>query len=150
MNKYFTVSVIVAIGLVIAFTVCAPELLATNKILIGFVNEEILNILAVMATVTIASAANIHLAFNRLEERAKKTGVFDKARKEINESALVLVWLFIATVVFLIVKAFSDELRWTSFWNGACMIVLLVNVFVLIDITSAVFRITPYQGPSDE
>lgn len=146
MKRYFVVSIIVAIGLVIAFTVCAPELLAENTFLTIFVSAELLNILAVMATVTIASAANIHLAFNRLEEQSKKPGIFDGARKDVNGSALTLVWLFIATVFILIIKAFDVSLYWVSFWNGACLVILLVNVFVLIDITSSVFKITPYRG----
>lgn len=146
MSKYFTVTLIVTIGVVVAMTVCMPEFLAQNSFLEGFINHEILNILAVMATVTIASAANIHLAFNRLEERANKPGNFKTARKEINHSAMALVWLFIATVIFLVLKAVSMNLYWVSFWNGICLIVLLVNVFVLIDITAAVFEVTPYQG----
>lgn len=148
MTKYFTVSVIVAAGLVIAFTVCMPNFLAANSFLVEFINHEILNILAVIATVTIASAANIHLAFNRIEERAEKIGAFNDARSEVNQSAMILVWLFLATIIILVVKAISDNVFWLSFWNGACLLILLVNVFVLIDITESVFEVTPYHKNS--
>lgn len=143
MTKFFTITIIVSVALVIFLSACAPELLASNTFLVGFVNHELLNILAVIATVTIASAANIHLAFNRLEEKAGKIGAFTSARKEVSGSALILVWLFLAAIFLLVVKSLGESDHWLSFWNGAALVILMVNIFVLIDITTAVFKITP-------
>jgi len=134
----------------LALTICIPEFLATNAFLSDFIGHEVLGILALIATVTIASAANIHLAFNRLEEKADKLGAFASARKEVNDSAIALVYLFLMTVGMLIVRAISEDVYWVSFWNGASLIILLVNMFVLIDLTLAIFELTPFQGGSVE
>jgi hypothetical protein len=136
------VTIIVMTGVVISLSVCAPELLAKNRFLMNFINHELLNTLAVIVTITIASIATIHIWFNELEEKHEKR-VFGGARRDINNSAMWLVGLFAATVLLLIFRAFFTSDMALSLFNGAGLIFLFVTLFVLIDILGVVRALTP-------
>lgn len=150
MQTLFWVIVVVFFGVILSSSMCVPSLLGNNEFLLNFINHEILNILAVIMTVTAASAANIHLAFNRAEEIIKKPNFFEDARKEVNQSVYWLIGLFLVTVLTLIIRSmFIDSLAITSFFNGLCLWFLLINILALIDITATVFAIHPLI-PEDE
>ena len=150
MKAIFWVLVIVSIGVVIVISICKPELLVNNQFLKNFINHELLNILAVIVTVTAASTANIHLAFNRVEEKIKKNDYFKYARQEVNHGAIFLILLFLILVVLLIVRSyFLHNMNVVSFINGISLIILLVNILVLLDVTLTVFAIHPIASDSD-
>ena len=117
MKIIYWVIVIIFFGVVVSIAVCKPELLVENDFLKSFINHEIVNILALIMTVTTASVANIHLAFNRTEEAVQKLDVFIEARKEVNESAFWLIGLFIFSVIVLIIRSyFKDSLGLLAFF----------------------------------
>lgn len=59
--------ILVALAAVLAVAcICQPSLLSENTILNGLMNHEVLALMAVILTVTLASVANIHLAINRI------------------------------------------------------------------------------------
>lgn len=75
--------------------ICRPEFLASNGFLLEFVNHEFINVLAVMVTVSLVSAVQIHLEYTRIERRFRQR-VFSVARSKVNLSAAILVGLMIA------------------------------------------------------
>ena len=145
------VSLFISVGSVAVVSVCYPQFLVENHFLKNFMNHEFLNILAVIMTVTAASTANIHLAFNRAEEKIKKPRYFQQARKEINQGAIVLILLFLLAIAVLIARSYYiHNITIVSLLNGAGLVILLINVLVLVDVTLTVFAIHPLIPNSDE
>lgn len=145
MKIVYLITVIVLSGVTVSLSVCHPAILATNEFLAGFINQEILNIMAVIMTISIASIATIHIWFNELEEKHARK-VFGAARREINQAAFYFIWLFIFQLVLLVVRSLSvfdhsDIAR--SLFNGFSLILLLCSVFTLLDILGVVRALTP-------
>jgi len=145
MKAVYLTCLLVVSGVVIAMSVCAPEILARNKFLDGFINHEILAILAVIMTISITSIATIHIWFNELEEKHQRK-VFGGARREINQAAFYFIGLFLAELGCLICRSFpifEGSLTAQSLFNGAALIILLCSVLTLLDIMGVVKALTP-------
>jgi len=120
-----------------------PHVLANNNFLTGFVNHEILAIMAVIMTISIASIATIHIWFNELEEKHGQR-VFGKARREINHSAFVMIWLFVGQLALLIIRSmFLENVTAISLFNGVSVLLLLASVITLLDVMGTVKSLTP-------
>ena len=66
--------VICAVAVWIILSLAVPWVLAdTNAFLKGFVNPKLLSLLGVIVTITLASAANLHIELNKIEEAAGKS-----------------------------------------------------------------------------
>lgn len=134
----------VAIALLGAAAVCSPEILNNNDFLALFLSHQLLSILAIIVTVTAASSANLHLAFNRAEEVSGKEGLFDDARKEVNRGAVLLLVLFLVALTALLIQSGINGLPiLEASISAALLILLLVNVLVLIDLTLTIFAVHP-------
>jgi hypothetical protein len=76
--------------------VAQPSLLAdSNGFLLNFVNQELLAILGIIMTITLASAASLHLEFNKIEEKYQKVAnnqdaAGRKARSVLSDWALYI------------------------------------------------------------
>ena len=147
----------IAVCVLIAFAVICIVILAVNPYAIGdsndflrdFVNHEFLNILGVVVAITLASAAQLHLALNGIEERHKKKNQFVDTRQGIRTAAFALIWLFGAAVLLVIVKPLLPNAEWISaLMNGMAIFIVLWNVLVLVALTEAVFGI-PSQVDDD-
>ena len=113
-----------------------------NKFLKGFMNHELLAVLGVIVTITLASAANLHLEFNRLEETFGEG--FSEARSATKAYAYLLIILFVTALALVVLKpilASNDHLE--AAFNGAGIVIIAVNILSLMDLTSAVFAIPP-------
>ena len=67
--------VICAVAVWIILSLAVPWVLAdTNPFLKGFVNHKLLSVLGVIVTITFASAANLHIELNKIEEAAGQSG----------------------------------------------------------------------------
>ena len=76
--------VICAVAVWIILSLAVPWVLAdTNAFLKGFVNPKLLSLLGVIVTITLASAANLHIELNKIEEAAGKSA-FVNTRVSIN------------------------------------------------------------------
>jgi hypothetical protein len=145
MKIVYFVFLIVLSGVFVAMSVCEPGILAKNKFLEGFINQEILSIMAVIMTISIASIATIHIWFNELEDKHGKK-VFGSARKEINQAAFYFIGLFLAQLLCLIVRSlpiFDGSTTALSLFNGGSVILLLCSVLTLLDIMGVVRALTP-------
>jgi len=135
---------IVLAGVVVALASSNPSVLSDkNDFLARFVGSDLLNTLGVILAITLASAAQLHLAFNAIEERVDKV-VFRKSRDGIRQASSWLIGLFLASVVLVIVKPLISSKEWAAaLCNGAAIEIVVWNILVLISITHGVFGIKP-------
>ncbi|MFC3785083.1 hypothetical protein GGR90_003574 [Sphingopyxis italica] len=141
--------------LVIALTVVHPHVLAANEFLHAFVSHEMLALLIVILTITLASIGNIHLTLSRIVRRFKSHADGElaaaPARQELDSNAWSLFWAFVACVVVLLIKGgFPTDVYIVSLMNGFALIILAFNMAVLHDIYSTVFDLVRQDSTSDE
>lgn len=121
---------------------CAPFLLSDdgNAFLKGFVNQELLALLGVIVTITLASAGNLHLELNKLQDR---TGLpFTRTRRAIRLSAYSLIFIFTTAGVLVIVKPLvGSDMRATAACNSVAIVLVLFSLFVLTDLTRTILSI---------
>ena len=82
----------------------------TNPFLKGFVNHKLLSLLGVIVTITLASAANLHIELNKVAEAAGKSG-FVNTRVSIKRSARWLIASLIVAVLVVLIKRWSHPTR---------------------------------------
>ena len=129
----------------VIFSVVAPTVLSDrNSFLKGFVSHELLVLLGVIVTITLASAANLHLELNKLEEPVRKR-VFGPTRAAIKMSAYWLIAVLLIAFVLVVAKPLVIERTATeaqdsaaSWFNSASMLIVLFSVLVLADLTQQV------------
>lgn len=153
MNKVVLIIFLVILILtVLALSYFIPDFLAGNKFLEAFVTFEILNLLAVIVTVTFASVANIHLSLNKLvmglkwNDENTRERVTEAVRKELNDDSKLLLLLFLATILMLFAKGANPPTEFISAIHGLTMVILLANIVVLYEIYSAVFKLAKLEA----
>ena len=137
--------ILVGVLVVLAsLVVCRPAAIGDgNRFLREFVNHELLTILGVILSITLASISNIHLYLNRLEERANMR-TFQSARRELVQAACWLIGLFILAVLLVLIKpAVTASEIGTATFNAGALAVLAFYILILLDVTIAVFEIKP-------
>lgn len=124
-----------------------PEWMGSkNAFLTSLVGTEILHIYGVFVAISLASAAQMHLALNYLEEKKNRI-VFDGTRRELRSSCLWLLLIFVAAIISLIVKSLvsSSEIV-VSLINCINIWLLILYVTVLWDMTRSIFSIRAQVG----
>jgi hypothetical protein len=130
--------------IVAVLTATHPHLLADNNFLNSFISHEILAVLIVTLTITLASIGNIHLTISRLVRKFDNSAEGElratPARNELNSSAWSLFWAFGLCVVVLLIKGgFPENCYVVSLVNGAALVILTFNMMTLYDIYTTVF-----------
>lgn len=111
-----------------------------NPLLKDFVDHQMLSVLGVIMTITLASAASLHLELNRLEEQTGEG--FPEARKATKGYAFLLIVLFGVALALVITKPlFAEEWSEQALFNGGAILIIALNGLALLDLTSAVFAI---------
>ncbi len=140
-----------AYGIICVFAAASLVLVAArpewvsdqNTFLADFVDHELLSLLGVILAITLASVANIHLEFNKIEERYGKHGL-TQSRLNLKKSAYWLIGLFLLGVVVVTVKPLLDGGPTAEgIANMAAMLIVLWHVLILISLTQLVFAIPP-------
>jgi hypothetical protein len=133
---------------VVVATIAAPWALSDrNTFLAGFVNHEFLAFMGVIVTITLASAANIHLELNRYEESFHNVS-FTDTKRHVRHSAYALIGALVASLVVVVVKPLGPATEaWQSGVNGMALTVILAGVMILIDLTQAAFGLEPLRRP---
>jgi hypothetical protein len=146
---------IAAATVVVVLTICHPAVLATNTFLNAFVTHEILALLIIVLTITLASVANVHLTITRIirtkfKDEAAGAVAAAPARQEINSNAWALFWGFGVCVVVLLLKgSFADQPYIVSLANGSGLLILLFNGLVMYEIYQTIFDLAE-QGHGDK
>lgn len=114
----------------------------SNSFFAAFVNHELLAFLGVVVTITLASAASLHLEFNKIEERSGET--MREARVAVGRSAFALIIIFAAAIPLVIAKPFVLGFPIAeSLLHSVVVLMLVINIAILADLTMAVFKIPP-------
>jgi len=135
--------------------ICKPEWLAENSFLSDFVSEQLLALLAVMMTITFASAANIHLVLNRIIANVFRDNIQDghrrsePARKEINEDVWLMFGGFVFVCISLLFKGGLDGELVLAIVHGVAVFVIFLYILVFYDIYRVVFRLAAVPGLTD-
>ncbi|MGH1417550.1 MAG: hypothetical protein ACRBCJ_01695 [Hyphomicrobiaceae bacterium] len=144
MNKGLAYGILCAfIAASIALIAARPEWVDdSNRFFREFVNHEFINVLGVILAITLASAAQIHLAFNRIEERYKVRNALEKTRGELRNNAYWLIGLFLFGVVIVVTKpVVCSGPTGQAFFNLTALLVLVWHVLILVSLTQLVFSI---------
>lgn len=142
MGRIISSAIIVVLIAMILWTRCyKPEIISDdNSFLKDFVNQELLSVLGVVVTITLASAASLHLELNRIEDVSGEN--FIEARRATKSYAYLLLLLFtlaLGIVVFKPVVANTDSIE--ALLNGFSILIVIMNIMALADLTTAVFEI---------
>ncbi|MBJ6127596.1 hypothetical protein [Microvirga splendida] len=100
--------------------------------------------MGVIVTITLASAANLFIELNKLEEKIEMA-VFSASKKHVKDSAFSLIGLLIASLTIVVVKPLFESFGPTAqaLSNGMALTTILVSVLILIDLTQAAFSLDP-------
>lgn len=135
-------SLIALTGVLLSVSICAPYYLsdAGNSFFRDFVNHEMLSVLGVIVTITLASAASLHLELNKLEERTGEA--FPEARAAVKLCAYSLVVMFGFGFATVVGKPWvGDNQHATAAINSLVVLIFVFSLAILADLTAAVFRI---------
>lgn len=140
------------VAVAIAIIAARPDWVSdTNGFLKNFVNHEFINVLGITLAVTLASAAQIHLAFNRTEEFYRRRDILEGARSQLRQSAYWLISLFVAGVTIVVIKPIASvDSTSEAVFNMAALFVLLWHVLLLVSLTQLVFTIEPEYFDDDD
>jgi hypothetical protein len=148
MSKSASFSLLIAVAtILIVVVIVEPEWLSDKKAFVkDFMSKDILSVLGIILTITLASAAQLHLEFNKIEETAGKRFLLNSRRK-VHQAAYALIFTFVFAVILLVVKPivcdpFSD--RSQAALNAIGIFTLWMNVLILIELTQAAFSIMPH------
>jgi len=132
-----------AVWIILSFT--APWVLSDNNTLLAaFISQGgFISFLGVVVTITLASAANLHLELNKMEEKVQKR-VFTKTRNSIKKSAFWLIGMLLIAILIATTKSLicNTEIA-QSLFNGASLLIVFFNILVLIDLTQTAFALEP-------
>ncbi len=142
---------IILAGLLIATVVCRPYWLLDNDFLKQFVNYEVLAIMAVILSITLASVASINLSLNQIvirhfngNEALKKSA--NKVKREMKDNAWYIFWGFVATVIILLVKGLNKENEMViAVSNGLIIWVLFLFIACMLDIYKVAFGVVDLE-----
>ena len=143
MNKTICfVLLIVVAALVLASAISAPSVLSDeNTFLAGFVGSGLLEMLGVILAITLASSAQLHLEFNKIEEKFGMRGLV-KTRACVRQDTYTLIILFVLGIALVVFKPLLAKEDWSqTLFNGAAMLLLLTNVLLLVSLTRTTFSI---------
>lgn len=131
---------------------CRPEWLLENEFLVGFINHEILALLVVILTITLASVANIQLSINRLiatsfekDEAAK--ALCNEIKSELKDNTVIIFLSFFVALVALFVKGLipNDSTAEASI-NALILWVLVLNLLTIMDIYNVIYGLSDVQA----
>jgi hypothetical protein len=133
---------IVAAGGLLTISVVSPAYLDdTNSFLKGFVTHELLGVLGVILAITLASASQVHLTLNRIEEHYQRKFLV-ATRTNLKQDTIWLIIFFACAVVLLVVKSMVPQTPvFQAIINSLAIILVLLNILVLVDLTQLVFAI---------
>lgn len=121
-----------------------------NAFLKGFVTHEFVSFMGVLVTITLASAANLYVELNKLEDRRPGL-VFKASKKHVRDSAYALIGSLVVSLVVVVAKPWiGSGQNGQSLFNCFALGVIGFAVMILIDLTQAAFDLDPKEVPRPE
>jgi|SRR5450631_3900753 hypothetical protein len=137
-------TLISALAVVLICAIYNPSYLSDqNTFMHHFVNHELLALLGIIMTITLASAASLHLEFNKIEEKFQKHGLTN-TRRGVMQGAYGLIFGFLLAMALVVFKPLLPHSEGAeAVVNGLALIILLFNVLILLELTQLAFAIKP-------
>ena len=131
------------ISMMITLSFKRPYLLDdTNSFFSTFVGNDLLSTLGIILSVTLASAASLHLELNKLEENSQRR--FFGTRAAIRKSAYSLLLTFTFAFILVCVKPLIPKYgSYCALANSISILIIYFNLAILFDITKTVFLVPP-------
>lgn len=128
----------------VAVVACRPDWVSDQNVFLkDFVGNNFLSLLGVILAITVASVANVHLEFNKIEEKYQKIGL-SKSRQNLRKLTYWLISLFLAGVILVVIKPVAAyEPTGQATFNMIALFIVLWHVLILISLTQLVFAIEP-------
>lgn len=145
MNKYVARCIFLSVCAILFSAVIAkPSFVSdANVFLKDFSGDSFLSFMGVLVTISLTSAANIHLELRKMEERAKRE-VFANTRRKVCASAYSLIWALVVSVILVVTKPIvTTTERSEAVVNSLLLLVVLFSILVVTDVTKLAFRISP-------
>jgi len=103
-----------------------------------------------MVTISLASAANIHIELNRLEEKLNAK-IFTETRKKLKASVRLMLFLLICSLTLVTVKpVLPSDYPSPAICNSLALLLCLAYAQVLYDLTMAAFSLPSIVTPSHD
>ena len=120
------------LAVLVTTSINAPHVLLGNKFLVGFINHEIVNVLAVTTSVSMAWAAHLATALSSLEDSIR--GVeFPRLKGTLKFNIISLGIYFVLTVVLLVIESGVDcGDTWRASIYSILLTVLLLNIILIV------------------
>lgn len=144
MTRILSIAALIVLTLAIGLISCTqPNWLSDqNAFLKDLVGSQLLGILGVIVTITLASAASLHLELNRLEDSFSES--FEEARLATKAYAYLLIGMFALALILVTVKPIvASNSHLEAAFNGAAIWIIVLNILAWLDLTGAVFAIPP-------
>ena len=127
-----------------------PVYLDDNNIFLkDFVGSNFLSVMGVLVTITLASAANLHIELRKMEAAAGKD-FLSGTRGRVKLSAFSLIWLLGLSILAVFLKPILPQASISlALINGFCLLLLLFGVLVIADLTKLAFRVSPNDISND-
>ena len=145
MNKSASIcALLAAAAVLISVLISQPIWLSDeNTFLKNFINHELLAVTGVMLTITLGSAAQIHLKLNEIEER-KGHEFLHKTRSNVKSGSYFLILIFSFCVLLVLLKpVLAETIRGQAFFNAMAIYAIMWMTLVIAAFTRLVFAIGP-------
>lgn len=145
MNRTIAVCAMMCwIAISVIIVVVKPSVISDqNSFLKGFVNHEFLGLMGVIVTITLASAGNLFIELNKLEDRADQS-IFTKTKRSVKDSAFSLIWSLVFALLLVTAKPlFANNDASQAIANAGALTIILFSILILVDLTVAAFNIDP-------
>ncbi len=145
------VFLIVLAGVLVSTVVCKPYWLSKNTFLAGFVNHEVLTLMSVILTVTLAAVANAHMSLNRIVARRfngneELKSAANNVKRQMKHNAWFIFWGFVVTIIVLLIKGMNTENDMiVAISNGVVVWTLFLFIMCMYDIYQVIFGIVELE-----
>lgn len=103
--------------------------------------------MGVLVTITLASAASIHIELNRYDEALGASG-FERTRTDIRHSAFALILSLGLALLTVVLKPLAPaEIHWQSAVNGFALLTIEFSILIVTDLTLTAFDLRPITRP---
>jgi hypothetical protein len=130
-------------GAFLVLSICAPWTLSdSNAFLSSFVGADFLSLMGIIVTISVASATNLQIEMNKMEERAGFVA-FQQSRHAIRESTYALLWSLLFAVVVVVVKPLATSgAIVAALFNSAALLIALFSGLLLADLVASAFGLS--------
>lgn len=142
----FTTFIVSAATLIVLIAAAPWTLSDNNAFLREFVNQNLLAFIGVVVTISIATASNLYIELNKLEER-EGAEVFPRSKRDIRDNVYALLWSLFVAMAIVVVKplAAGPGPRYEAFFNGAAVLLIIFQGLTMVDLVQAAFAFNPLE-----